>query len=149
MVNRRIKMNEKLLIIAKDYYNKTEEVKGLMLHVLGQKTIKDLVSFGSRMPTGTFYYDGKKHTFTFHGIGCRFSNEYLLNVPISERKEKCLNIDMEMCGINPWMLFKFIEEYYPDSVIIFTAEAIKKEFDIAVKEKIMRKEKELNLYHFN
>lgn len=94
-----------------------------------------------------------KHTFTFHGIGCRFESEHMFNVPENERIGKPLNIDMDFghkddiwCGIDPWKLFCFIEEYYPDYKKQFDVKAIKEEFDLAVKERKMYKN--YILYYF-
>jgi len=77
----------------------------------------------------------------------------MFNVPENERIGKPLNIDMDFghkddiwCGIDPWKLFCFIEEYYPDYKKQFDVKAIKEEFDLAVKERKMYKN--YILYYF-
>jgi len=140
-------MQEELVAIVRDYVCKTEDVVSLLLQGLSLKTKEDLLSFRSRMPQGVFYLNQMKHTFTFHGIGCRFESEYLPSVPVSERIEKPLNIDMEMSGIDSWKVYQFIENYYPSLKGELSAKIIKEEFERWVNEKIMYKKHDLYYFH--
>jgi len=146
-------MDKKFTEIVKDYLSKAEDAKNLILRGLGVSSRDKLREFRGRMPMGTFYLDGMKHDFAFHGRGCRFTNEYY-NVPVSERKNKCLNIDMDMgyngdiwCGIDPWKLFCFIEEYYAAYKKQFNIETIKNELELGIKENIMYKKYDLYYFH--
>lgn len=145
-------MDEKIILIAKDYLGKSEEAKIIMLEAFALKTKEDLINSRVRIPGATFYYAGMKHTFAFHGRGFRFSNEYAEGVNIEKVNRKPIKIDMELghddlwCGIDPWKLYYFIEEYYPVFKTQFTHDKIVKEFNIGIKEKSMYKK--FDLYYF-
>ncbi len=145
-------MDENLKLIVKDYLIKTEEAKIIMLEAFALKTKKDLISLRNRIPSATFFYAGMKHTFAFHGIGFRFSNEYAEGVNIEKVNRKPIRVDMELghddiwCGIDAWKLYYFIEEYYPEFKPQFTQAKIVEEFDTGIKEKTIYKK--FNLYYF-
>lgn len=125
-------MDKKLIQISKEYLEKAEQAKNLMLQGLMLKNKEDLFFFRSTMPKGDFYIDYMKHSFCFHGRGLRFSNEYLPSESESVRTNKCLNIDMEFgfgeiwCEMDPWMIFRYIEVYYPELKEKYNGVEIKK-----------------------
>ena len=130
-------MDNKLILIAKDYLIKVEQAKNIMIKGLRLGNFNGLLKLREYMPQGVFYYRHMKNNFIFHGVGCRFFNEYLSGILSPQKQQEIIDIDMELSGINLWMLYKFVLRYYPELRDEFTENRIKEEFLIGIKEKIV------------
>lgn len=143
-------MDERIYKITKEYFDEAESVKTILLSGLGLNSKEELICFKGRMPTGTFYLqDYTKNDFYFHGRGLRFHRE---NMPSSKNHIKELDIDMEIgygdfwCGISYWMLYKYIEQYYPELAVEFNDNRIKEELEKGVQQNKLYKK--YDLYYF-
>ena len=88
--------------LAKDYISDVDKVYTIMIQGLKLKSKKELIKYREVQGKGEFYLNGNNR-YTFHGSGCRFSNNKL-------------KIDWDfgygdvLCGIDPWKLFYYIKD---------------------------------------
>ncbi|MEI6101257.1 MAG: hypothetical protein WCP73_05395 [Eubacteriales bacterium] len=88
--------NTKLEQLANEYLNDVNKICSIMLKGLNLSSKEELIKYREVQSNGEFYQDGNNR-FTFHGRGCRFSNN-------------SLKIDWDFgyadiwCGIDPWKL---------------------------------------------
>lgn len=141
-------MDNKLILIAKDYLIKVEQAKNIMIKGLRLRNFKGLLKLREYMPQGVFYYRHMENHFMFHGVGCQFFNKYLSNRLSAQKEQEIIDIDMELSGINLWMLYKFVLRYYPELKDEFTVNRIKEEFLIGIKEKIVVQKEAVYYFHY-
>jgi len=97
-------MTTKLEKFAAEYINTVDQICNMMLQVYSLNSKDELIKNHRPVQAeGAFYLNGKNNNYTFHGRGCRFSNDDF-------------EIDWDFgyeelwCGLDPWKLFYYIKE---------------------------------------
>lgn len=123
--------------LVKEYISDVNRACDIMLSSLKLGSKEDLIKYRQNHSSGEFYLNGNNE-YTFHGRGCRFSNNDL-----------CIDWDFgygdNWCGIEPWKLACYIK----DNKIInepYDGAKIKEIFDeLIIKGKMIKK---YDLYYF-
>lgn len=123
-------MNKELERLVKDYLTKVSEISEKMVEGLKLDSKDQLLNYKTQCQMGEFELHGL-NKFFFHGIGCKFENSEI-------------EIDWDFgsgasrCSIDPWKFYCYINRNNINSN--FTIVEIKKEFEDAVKQGMMKKE---------
>ena len=124
-------INNNLEQLAKEYINDVNKVCQMILQAYNLKSREELIKHREAQPTGEFYLNGN-NSYTFHGRGCRFSNNEL-------------EIDWDFgygenwCGIDPWKLAYYIRENKTTETL-YDGNKIKEELEnLITKSKFIKK----------
>lgn len=99
-------MDSALKDITTEYVNKANDTFALILELLGVSDRREVTILVRERNDTNFVINGQEYIIMPHGRGCFFSDG--VNEIDWEFGDDCV------CGIDPWMLGKFIKRYHPE-----------------------------------
>ena len=123
-----MKNNNYLESIIKEYTKDVTMACHMMLEALYLKSKEELIRYRGIQATGEFFLNGI-NSFTFHGRGCRFSNEAV-------KIDWDFGFGENWCGLDPWKLFYYIKDNKKNNEYD-DGNQIKKIFEDLVRDKKM------------
>ena len=96
--------DNELIRFAEEYIADVNNVCQTMLEVYELGSREELIiKHRAAQGKGEFYFNGKINNYTFHGRGCRFSNDEL-------KLDWDFGCENNWCGLDPWKLFYYLSD---------------------------------------